>query len=416
MLGVILALFLVVARDRGRLVLPTPSLSNFAAVNSRQRTPCEVAAPGFKGWRNGLVTVLKPVLQSNCSKIFAGDQEEIRLVHAKSQKWKNKVSDREILNRTKNCSWVREYFHNNLYTTKLEKSFPIAYTFVVYNSPQQVLRLLKLLYRPVNHYCVHPDKKADEVFTEIFTNIAACLKNVVISSKRIDVQWGLHTIMTAQMSCLENLVDLRSHLAEQEKWKYVINLCGKELPLTSTHDIVSYLSYLNGSSSINAGLVEPSDRKVFVKRLKKMQNPLNVPIYKSSTYMALSYDFVHYMLTNRTAITLYQFFKLCRHPEEHFYATLYMMPGTKGGFNPNMSYTYTIRSMWLNYANHPPCAGKNVHDICVVASGDLKMVLSGRKVLFQNKYFMEVDHTVMDCMEERLVASNVKEFQSDCVS
>ena len=38
----------------------------------------------------------------------------------------------------------------------LERSFPVAYTFVVYNSPQQILRLLRYLYRPTNFYCIYP--------------------------------------------------------------------------------------------------------------------------------------------------------------------------------------------------------------------------------------------------------------------
>ena len=33
---------------------------------------------------------------------------------------------------------------------------------------------------------------------------------------------------------------------------------------------------------------------------------------------------------------------------------------------------------------------------------------------FHNKYFMEVDHTVMDCMEEQLVIRNKQEYVSDC--
>ena len=39
---------------------------------------------------------------------------------------------------------------------------------------------------------------------------------------------------------------------------------------------------------------------------------------------------------------------------------------------------------------------------------------NGEKALFHNKYFMELDHTVMDCMEERAVAKNRQEFEADC--
>ena len=54
----------------------------------------------------------------------------------------------------------------------------------------------------------------------------------------------------------------------------------------------------------------------------------------------------------------------------------------------------------------------------MVAAGDLKRIIedsdNGRKSLFHNKYFMELDHTTMNCMEERLVARNKKEYEDDC--
>ena len=35
--------------------------------------------------------------------------------------------------------------------------------------------------------------------------------------------------------------------------------------------------------------------------------------------------------------------------------------------------------------------------------------------MFHNKYFMERDHTVMDCVEEELVIRNKQEYERDCV-
>ena len=35
---------------------------------------------------------------------------------------------------------------------------------------------------------------------------------------------------------------------------------------------------------------------------------------------------------------------------------------------------------------------------------------------FHNKYYMERDRTVMDCMEEQLVSRNRKEYEIDCLS
>ena len=105
---------------------------------------CELPVGGFKSWKDGVVTVVKPVIERNCTKIFAGDQHEVKRVLKQNLSWANEVSDHKLLQMVGNCSWVREYLHDVMYTTKLERSFPIAYTFVVYESPQQVLRLLKV--------------------------------------------------------------------------------------------------------------------------------------------------------------------------------------------------------------------------------------------------------------------------------
>ena len=65
-----------------------------------------------------------------------------------------------------------------------------------------------------------------------------------------------------------------------------------------------------------------------------------------------------------------------------------------------------------------PCSGQKLHHICVVNSGDLhrlkyKPVPNARDVFFHNKFFMEKDQTVIDCMEEELIHRNLKEFEKD---
>ena len=386
-------------------------------------TSCEVPLNAFKSWEDGIVTTLKPLIHRDCKKILAGDQEEIERVQKEKNNWKNTLSDDNILQMTENCSQVVDYFQDNLFETKMEKDFPIAYMFVVHNSPQQVLRLLRLLYRPTNTYCIHPDSKSSGTFFKIFKNLQGCMDNVIVASRLASVEWGKPTILEAQMSCLKDLVLYRIAMPEHRKWKYVINLCGKELPLFSAHTIVTHLSKLNGTSAIKAH--RAVDRES-MQRLNRKTLPFNLTYYKSMTYMALSYRFAYYLLTNMTAIELCQFFMKCSNPEEHFYATLYMIPGTPGGYNPNMPqdrYFHISKTIWVN-RDHPnaTCKGKTIHMVCIVSIGDLKGVVKSseremhthNRAFFHNKYFMEFDHTVMDCMEERLVEENKREYEVDC--
>ena len=64
------------------------------------------------------------------------------------------------------------------------------------------------------------------------------------------------------------------------------------------------------------------------------------------------------------------------------------------------------------------CSGRKVHSICIINSGDLhrlhyKPNPRTRERFFHNKFFMEEDPTVMDCLEEELIRRNVKELEHD---
>ena len=78
-------------------------------------------------------------------------------------------------------------------------------------------------------------------------------------------------------------------------------------------------------------------------------------------------------------------------------------------------------NIWLTRGHNATCSGRNVHNTCVVSSGDLPLVYSKgvnlhHPVFFFNKYFMETDHVIMDCMEQRLVELNKLEYAQDCLS
>ena len=127
---------------RNMFLLQTPDISSFLNAIDDDR--------------GNLVLGLKPEV-SLLPNLFKGNTTEIRNVNDNNELVYD-VSDEDFSQKTVNCTWVREYFSNNLYTTKLEKLFPIAFTFLIHNSAHQVIRLLKLLYRPHNQYCIAIDK------------------------------------------------------------------------------------------------------------------------------------------------------------------------------------------------------------------------------------------------------------------
>ncbi len=144
------------------------------------------------------------------------------------------------------CGWEITSVITCIYVSKTERDFPIAFTSVVYNSPQQVLRLLRLLYRPHNSYCIHTDIKSPH--KTFFHSIAKCFDNVIVPSAEVDVIWGYYTILEAQMNCMRDLLTLRK--TQEHPWMYVINLCGKELPLVTQRELITRLIRLNATSFI----------------------------------------------------------------------------------------------------------------------------------------------------------------------
>ena len=131
------------------------------------------------------------------------------------------------------------------------------------------------------------------------------------------------------------------------------------------------------------------------------------------------------MLHNKTAIALYDLMLETLIPEEHFYATLFMAPGTPGGYNPRIrksKYIAMDNCFWRTTPENRAlqCFGKTVHKICVVNFADLPRIMketkNGSTALFHNKYFMELDPVVMDCLEERIVDMNKREYEIECSS
>ena len=243
------------------------------------------------------------------------------------------------------------------------------------------------------------------------------------------------------MNCLADLLEHR-RLRQQHQWRYVINLCGKELPVVTTREMVTRLMKLGGASSIvtqscakkkmiiQRRLVHPVElsgdgRRIVMNKDRKLEGrPFSLTQYhKSSSYNALSYQFAHYLIFNSTARKVYDFFKKTSNAEEHYYATMFHLPGTPGGFDKTVhksnyfevSGSYWTKSNTFQHTKVHGCHGKAMHNVCVLTAGDLPLVVKdGKRHLFFNKYFMDYDHTIMECMEQGIVERNKLEYELEC--
>ena len=336
------------------------------------------------------------------------------------------------------CEEMRKEFGSSFYVSETEKTFPIAYMLVVYDSPGQILRLLKSIYRPHNLYCIHPDARQGRKFREFFDNIANCLDNVFVVSQQIKIYYEHISITDAQLNCMR---DLEKY--PEPRWKYVINLCGKEVPLKTNREIVEYLQMLKGYSAVNAyPLPEVHRRQRITYKFhldghghnrqtweKQATPPTSVPLYKSANFIAASRAFTHFLLHDPRSRELYDYLISVRDPEEIFYASLYALPSAVGARAPtkvmDKSDVPTVDAfIWVTDStekkySHIICPGqKIVHDICILTALEMQRIEKSvvtKHVFFFNKYYLEWDPTPMDCMEERLVETNIEEYKRDCL-
>ena len=298
---------------------------------------CKLPPGGFKSWNSGVVTKLTPDIPTNCTLLFRRDELEVEKIQNASRVWP--VEEHALKFTTwvkeRNCTQYKDELFDNLYTTKDEVMFPLAFALVVHDNPFQVFRLMKVIYRPHNIYCIHYDRRSSQDMKLLFNNLATCFHNIIIASNITEVHWGHHSLMDAQMHCFRDL--LRHHY--EYPWRYVITLCGKELPLRTNKEIVQLLKPLKGTSAIRTFPVPRWEYKRFNMIWNKTERyyvptqirsepiPYNLTIYKSMVYFALTPEFVDYVLNDEIAIALSKFLKDAYIPEEHFYSTLFMIKG-----------------------------------------------------------------------------------------
>ncbi len=125
--------------------------------------------------------------------------------------------------------------------------FPIAFTVVAHKEFARLARLLRMIYRPQNTYCIHIDKRSSQQFRTAVENLASCLgENVVLIPKEesTEVKWGDANVFEPQLVCARNL------LRKNAEWRYMVNCVGQEFPLRTNREMVAALKALNGSNLI----------------------------------------------------------------------------------------------------------------------------------------------------------------------
>ena len=373
---------------------------------------------------SGLVTTVQPPVEANCQLLKDGNHAEQERILYELKNWTNSETVDDFYTKVKNCYYVRYLLSSkHFYISATERNFPLAYSILFHGSPQQIMRLLRVIYRPHNVYCLHPDGKANKTMIQAFRKLASCFDNIFVPDELVDVTYLHISTVDAQLKCLHHLVNDYQHF----HWKYAINLCGKELPFNSNRVLVETLKEMNGDSVVD---VEKIPSRYFKPRFKSHYRPRNgkmkkigrrkekipfgIQIYKSLSYVSASRQFATFLLTSPKVKALFRYMSTALMPDEEFYATAYMLPEAPTA--------HRIGLISLVKAFFPPsnstkgCAGKKVHFSCIINVRDIPLLYmrENSTIMFYNKYFMEYDHVVMDCMEKRIVEQNKLEYDRDC--
>ncbi|KAM7532949.1 hypothetical protein Aperf_G00000124974 [Anoplocephala perfoliata] len=145
------------------------------------------------------------------------------------------------------CRLFRSHFPAVL--DRPDGEMDIAFTMVIHKDILQVARLLRMIHRINNYYCIHLDAKSPRPLREAVEGMARCFGanvEVVPYEKSVDVVWGDETVLRPQLICGERA--LERHLT----WKYLINIEGQEFPLRTNLELIAALKALNGSNLVEA--------------------------------------------------------------------------------------------------------------------------------------------------------------------
>ncbi|XP_059830523.1 beta-1,3-galactosyl-O-glycosyl-glycoprotein beta-1,6-N-acetylglucosaminyltransferase 4-like isoform X1 [Hypanus sabinus] len=405
LLGLLIFCYNYVGRDLQKTWLVEPLLSTSSLVWNRKNAKC-----------------LQSKIEINCTEIYNYNPVEVGKTLEIRKGSIVDLEDEDVELMTSNCI---QYLHHRRYhynlTSEEEQEYPLAFSLVVHKDAIMVERLLKMIYVPQNIYCIHYDQKSSKSFKIAMDNLARCLPNVFIATK-IELVYYTHiSRLQADLNCLSDLLN------SSVRWKYVINLCGQDLPLRSNLELVSELKKLNGANMLESMKPTATKQERFTFHyefqntldefggnliqtdIKKDPAPHGIEMFTGSAYFVLSYDFVKYINNSIVAKDFLAWSADTYSPDEHFWASMVRVPGVPGELPRSgaevtdiQSKTRLVKWSYLEEMLYPPCTGTHRRSTCIYGSAELRWLLQSGH-WFANKFDSKVDPVLIKCLELKIV-------------
>jgi hypothetical protein len=327
---------------------------------------------------------LQPFYHSiSCQSLYESDPDELKhaLALLSDLRKPSLISDQQYNITKEQCHIYRfERFNENFHQedTRSNQQFPLAFSILMYENVEQFERLLRVIYRPQNFYCVHVDNDASPHVLQAIKSIVQCFKNVILASKQEKVLYATFSRLQADLNCMQDLIKYPS-------WKYLLNIANTELPLKTNSELVKILSIYRGYNDIEGRWKSRNiQRTQYVWQVintigneqqmpplrrtneKKKPPPGNVEIVKGSAYGkfisivliirkrksfqgAFSRAFIEFVQTSPIAKELLDWSRDTYSPDEHYWATLnyntHLHP--PGGYKGKHNWLDSYRFLWL---------------------------------------------------------------------
>ncbi|CDS36961.1 glycosyltransferase 14 family member [Echinococcus multilocularis] len=297
-----------------------------------------------------------------------------------------------------NCLAFRQRFPM---VTQPDGDMNVAFTMVVHKDVYQIARLMRMIYRVNNYYCVHLDSRSPHSFQRAMEGIATCFGpnvELVPVEKRVAVYWGDESVLRPQLICAEQA------LQNDNNWDYLVNIAGQEFPLKTNLELVAALKALNGSN-----LIEAAPIKRFQSWVGNRIPPLNASWYKGTIYGAFRRDFLHEAVRGtavapiRDAVLEH---KALKHPDELFFSTLAYNPHLKlpGACliapPPKSEVDLAFLAKYVVWGDYKiACPTKYTRFVCILGTPHISQLRSVPH-LFANKFHSDYHPEAYDRMEE----------------
>lgn len=170
---------------------------------------------------------IKPIKEITSDESWIVDKREKQCLDYASNQvllLKKALNYMSVNQRTSHCQSYQESLRKIIYPEEDSIEFPehanntetkLAFSFIVHNQVGLFEVLLHLTFRPYNAYCIYVGNNSLPEIIESISNLVQCYQTMFPESKIFmashakPVKWGQYSLLEADLTCMEQLLDLK---------------------------------------------------------------------------------------------------------------------------------------------------------------------------------------------------------------